>query len=157
MRKDQPSADRIILAGATRQGRVIALWIMLIGLGVCIVLFLAGRGIIDIGRYLAPCGMKMRYGLPCPTCGFTTAALAFFSGDIFGAFYIQPAAGLLCLAIVITVFLAFITAVFGVYFPFLKDFGKSLKAWHIVLAVVLILGAAWIVTLSRALAQRGGS
>jgi hypothetical protein len=155
MAENQQPTKWKFLAKAPRKGRVIAAWILLIGLVTCIFLVLAGRGVINVTRYLPPCGMKMRYGLPCPTCGFTTAALAFFGGDIFGAFYIQPAGALLCLGIVITVFLAFITAVFGVYFPFLKDFAGRIRLWHILLAVILILGSAWAVTLSRALAQRG--
>ncbi len=155
MVENQQSTKRKLLAKASRSGRVIAAWILLISLAICIFLVLAGRDVINISRFLPPCGMKMRYGLPCPTCGFTTAALAFFRGDIPGAFYIQPAGALLCLAIVITVFLAFITAVFGVYFPFLKDLAGRIRAWHIVLAVIVILAGAWAVTLSRALVQRG--
>jgi hypothetical protein len=155
MAENQQPTEQKFLAKASRNGRVIAAWILLIGLAVCIFLVLAGRGVINVSRYLPPCGMKMRYGLPCPTCGFTHSALAFFSGDILGAFYTQPAGALLCLGIVVTVFLAFITAVFGVYFPFLKNFARRIKAWHIVLAVVLILAGAWAVTLSRALALRG--
>jgi len=140
---------------ATRNGRIIAVWILLIGLAICIFLALVARGNINISRYMGVCGMKVRYGLPCPTCGFTTAALAFFRGDCLEAFYIQPAGALLCLAVVIAVFLAFITAVFGVYFPFLKDLAGRVKLWQIVLAVIVILLGAWAVTLSRALAQRG--
>jgi len=155
MPKDQQPAERKLLAGATRRGRVIAAWILLIGMGVCVFCVLAGRGVIDIARYLPPCGMKIRYGLPCPTCGFTTAVLAFFGGNVFGAFYIQPAGALLCLGIVVTVFLAFITSVFGVYFAPLKELAGRIKAWHVVVAVIVVLGGAWLVTLSRALAQRG--
>jgi hypothetical protein len=155
MSKDQQPTERKLLAPATRRGRVLAAWILAAALAVCVLLVLAAANVIDITRYLAPCGMKMRYGLPCPTCGFTTASLAFFSGRIFEAFYIQPAAALLCIGIVLTVFLSFITAAFGVYFPFLKRRAERIKAWHIVAAVFVILGAAWLVTLSRALAQRG--
>lgn len=155
MPKDQQPTARKLLAKATRRGRVIAAWILLVGLGLCIFLVLAGRDVICIDRYLAPCGMKMRYGLPCPTCGFTTAAMAFFRGNVFEAFYIQPAGALLCVGIVATVFLAFITAVFGVYFPSLKSLGRRIKTWHVVVAVFVILGGAWLVTLCRALAQRG--
>ncbi len=155
MAENQQPNEQKFLAKATRNGRVIAAWILLISLAISIFLALAGRGVIDIARYMLPCGMKMKYGLPCPTCGFTTAALAFFSGDVLAAFYIQPAGALLCLAVVITVFLAFITAVFGVYFPFLKDLVRRFKLWQIVLVVILILAGAWAVTLSRALVQRG--
>jgi hypothetical protein len=151
MAENQQSGKKKLLEKAARNSRIIAAWILLIGLAVCIFLVLAATGKINITRYLGVCGMQVRYGLPCPTCGFTTAALAFFRGDILDAFYIQPAGALLCLAVVITVFLAFITAVFGVYFPFLKDLAGRLKLWKIVLTVILILAAGWAVTLSRAL------
>jgi hypothetical protein len=155
MAENQPPTRRKLLLKATRTGRIIAVWILLISLAVCILLFLASHGVIDIGRYVGVCGMKMRYGLPCPTCGFTTAAIAFFNGNILKAFYIQPAGALLCVALLITVFLAFITAVFGVYFPFLKNLAGRIRTWQIVLAIIVALAAAWAVTLSRALAQRG--
>jgi hypothetical protein len=155
MAENQQPTGQKIFAKTTRNGRVIAIWLFLAGLAVIVFLVLAGRGVIDISKYMLPCGMKIKYGLPCPTCGFTTSALAFFSGDVLGAFYIQPAAALLCLALVIMVFLAFITAVFGVYFPFLKDLAGRIKPWQFAVVVIVILLAAWAVTLSRALAQRG--
>jgi hypothetical protein len=155
MAENQQPTGQKIFAKTTRNGRVLAVWLFLAGLAIIIFLTLAGNGVVDISKYMYPCGMKVRYGLPCPTCGFTTSALAFFSGDVLGAFYIQPAGALLCLALVITVFLAFITAVFGVYFPFLKTLAGRVKPWQIIVAVVVILLAAWAVTLSRALAQRG--
>jgi hypothetical protein len=151
MAENQQPTRQKFLEKATRNGRVIAVWLFLAGLAIIIFLILAGNGVIDISKYMLPCGMKVRYGLPCPTCGFTTAALAFFSGDVLGAFYIQPAGALLCLALIITVFLAFITAVFGVYFSFLKTLAGRFKPWQIVLVVIVILLAAWAVTLSRAL------
>lgn len=156
MTENQHPIGRKLFAKATRKGRVIALWLFSVSLAVSIFLALAGRGFIDVSRYMLPCGMKVRYGLPCPTCGFTSAAQAFFSGDISGAFYIQPAGALLCVAILMTLFLAFITAVFGVYFPFLKTIAGRLKLWQIILTVVVILLASWAVTLSRALMHRGG-
>lgn len=152
MAENQHPTRQKFVAKATRNGRVLAVWLFLGGLAVMIFLFLAGIGVINISKYMLPCGMKVRYGLPCPTCGFTTAALSFFSGDILGAFYIQPAGALLCTALVITVFLAFITAVFGVYFPFLKNLVRRFKPWQIIIVIVVILLAAWAVTLSRALA-----
>jgi hypothetical protein len=155
MAENQEPTRQNFLKKATKNGRVIAVWLFLAGLAIMIFLVLAGNGVIDISKYMLPCGMKVRYGLPCPTCGFTTSALAFFSGDVLGAFYIQPAGALLCLALLLTVFLAFITAVFGVYFPFLKKLAGRLKLWQIILAVIVILAGAWAVTLSRALAQRG--
>jgi len=107
---------------------------------------------IDIGRWLGYCGFKQRYGLPCPTCGMTTATLAFAQGKIFDAFYVQPAGALLCCVLVVTAFLAFLIAVFGVYFRFLERFFREVKVKYIILALIVIIAAGWAVTLARALA-----
>ncbi len=117
--------------------------------------WLAANGKIDIGRWLAPCGFKQKYDLPCPTCGITTSVLAFVRGKIFGrdgAFYIQPAAALLCCMFLIIAFLAFLMAVFGVYFGFIKRFFAEAKIKYIILVLIIIIAAGWAVTLARALA-----
>jgi len=99
-----------------------------------------------------PCGFKQRYNLPCPGCGITTSVVAFAQGKIFEAFYIQPAAALLCCVLVVVAFLAFLIAVFGVYFGFLKRFVTEVKVRYIILALIIIMVAGWAVTLARALA-----
>ena len=115
----------------------------------------AGHNKTDMGRFLGYCGFKQTYNLPCPTCGVTTAVLAFAQGQILEAFYIQPAAGLLCSALVAAAFLAFLIAVFGVYFGFLEHFFTQVKIRYIILAVLIIIAAGWAVTLARALAATG--
>ncbi|MAD34376.1 MAG: hypothetical protein CMJ88_11575 [Planctomycetes bacterium] len=37
-----------------------------------------------------PCGWPEVYGIPCPTCGCTTAAAQVVHGDLVGAFITQP-------------------------------------------------------------------
>ena len=113
---------------------------------------LAGHYNINMGRLLGYCGFKQRYGLPCPTCGMTTAVLAFAQGKIFEAFYIQPACALLCCVLVVIAFLAFVIAIFGVYFRFLERFFAEVKVRYIILALIVIIAAGWAVTLARALA-----
>ncbi|MHC4537769.1 MAG: DUF2752 domain-containing protein [Planctomycetota bacterium] len=113
---------------------------------------LAGHYKIEMGRLLGYCGFKQRTGLPCPTCGMTTATLAFAQGRIFEAFYIQPACGLLGSLMVVAAFLAFIIAVFGVYFRFIERFFKEVKLRYMILALIIIIAAGWAVTLARALA-----
>lgn len=113
---------------------------------------LTGHYHIDMGRWLGPCGFKQRTGLPCPTCGVTTATLAFAQGRILEAFDIQPACGLLCSVMVIAAFMAFIIAVFGVYFRFIERFFKEVKLRYMILALIIIIAAGWAVTLARALA-----
>ncbi len=82
----------------------------------------------------------------------TTATLAFAQGKIFEAFNIQPACALLCCVLVVIAFLAFVTAVFGVYFHFLERFFGEVKVRYIILALIVIIAAGWAVTLARALA-----
>ena len=135
----------------TTQQRLVSAVIFLAMLALGVVLWLSGKGKIDLGLILNPCGLKQRFGLPCLTCGITTSAIAFFSGKIVRSFYIQPAGALLCTAVVICGFLAFLSAVFGVNFTFLKRLAARVRIMYIILAVVVIVLAGWAVTLSRAL------
>ncbi len=84
----------------------------------------------------------------------TTATLAFAQGKIVEAFYIQPACGLLCSLMAVTAFVAFIVAVFGVYFGFIRRFFAEVKLRYMILALIIIVAAGWAVTLARALAAR---
>ncbi len=102
-----------------------------------------------------PCGFKQRYGLPCPGCGITTSAVTFAQGRILDAFYIQPAGALLCCLLALSAFLAFVVAVFGVYFCFLERFFLKVKLKYVILAVVVVIAAGWVVALNRALAANG--
>jgi len=120
--------------------------------GLLTLFWLAATDRINVSWWSEPCGFKQSYGLPCPTCGMTTSILAFSQGKVFEAFYIQPAAALLCCVLVIVAFLAFFTAVFGVYFSFIKRFFAEVKIKHIILALIVIIAAGWAVTLARALA-----
>lgn len=114
----------------------------------------AGRYKIDMGRFLGYCGFKQQTGLPCPTCSMTTATLAFAQGRIFEAFHIQPACGLLCCVMIVVAFLAFIIAVFRIYFRFVERFFSEVKFRYMLFALILIIAAGWAVTLARALAAK---
>jgi hypothetical protein len=50
-------------------------------------------GPLGIERQLgtARCGFYAKYGIPCPTCGWTTAVSHLYHGQIFQAFFTQPA------------------------------------------------------------------
>jgi hypothetical protein len=87
----------------------------------------------------------------------TTSVFKFVRGEIFGrngAFYVQPAAALLCSILLIAAILAFLIAVFGVYFGFIDRFFKEVKIRYIILALLIIISAGWAVTLARALAEK---
>ena len=109
---------------------------------------------VNMGRHLGYCGFKQRTGLPCVSCGMTTATLAFAQGNIGEAFLIQPAAGLLYCAAVLAGGLAFFVAAFGVYFDFIKRFFAEIKIRYMILAVIIIIAAGWAVTLARAVAAQ---
>jgi len=132
--------------------RAIAAFISLAVSGSLALFGLAGYYQIDMGRWLGYCGFKQRYGLPCPTCGMTTATLAFSQGKILEAFYIQPAAAFLCSLMVVAASLCFLVAVFGIYFSFFDRLFSQVKIRYVIIALMVIIAAGWAVTLARALA-----
>lgn len=138
---------------STRQRKIAAVIACAVG-GGFICLWALQRAGFDFGLIFPPCGLKMRTGLTCPTCGMTTAVLAFARGRALTAFYVQPAAGLLCSLLVVSAFFAFLTAVFGVYFSFLDRVFARVRVVHVVVGLLVILAAGWAVTLARALAAQ---
>ncbi len=144
----QVNKSKIFCRASPRQ-RLLAGIVFLVAAASLGLLRMAATGRIDIGRWINPCGMKQRWGLPCPTCGMTTSALAFVRGEILQSFYIQPSAALLCSVIVTAAFLALVTTVFGVYFHFLV----RIKAKYVILALSVIVAVGWMVTLARELAK----
>ena len=114
------------------------------------VLWLLQRVGFDFSLLFPPCGLKMRTGWPCPTCGMTTAVLAFARGEVLTAFYVQPAAAFLCGVLVAVAFFALLAGVFGVYFSFLDRLLTELRLWHVIIGLLVILAAGWAVTLARA-------
>jgi len=154
MKKNRKFFSGSLLCPATSTQRLYAALAFVIIFSFFLILVLDAHNFINIGRVLGPCGFKQKYDLPCPTCGMTTSALAFVQGKIIQSFYIQPAGALLCSLLLIAGFLALFTAVFGVYFSVLKTIA-GIKLRYAIVMVVIILAAAWAVTLSRALAAGG--
>jgi hypothetical protein len=147
----QLNKPKYIYRASTGQRKIAA--VVCVGIILFFAVFaFAGHYKINMGRFLGYCGFKQRTGLPCPTCGMTTATLAFAQGKIIEAFYIQPACGLLCCVMVFTAVLAFIIAVFGIYFRFIERFFTEVKLRYMILALVVIIIAGWAVTLARAFA-----
>jgi hypothetical protein len=148
MQDSQQSDKPKFFCRASRQQRFLAIVFFVVAAALFTLLHLAATDRIDIGRWLNPCGMKQRWGLPCPTCGMTTSAMFFVRGQILQSFHVQPAAALLCGILVVTAFLAFLTTVSGVYFQFLV----RIKMKYVILVLIAIIAAGWMVTLARALA-----
>ena len=143
-----------IFCRASSRGRMAAGLVLLGVFAVFVVLRLASANIINIGLLTGPCGFKQRYALPCPTCGWTTSAVAFAGGHIVESYYIQPAAALICSLLVVAGFFALLQAVFGIYLWFLDTFSKGVRVIYLIGAFVVVVLAGWAVTLARAWAAR---
>lgn len=152
MQTNQQVNKAKFLSRASSRQRLTAVIVFLALVGFFGFFALAGHYNIDLGRWLGYCGFKQKYGLPCPTCGMTTATLAFSQGKISEAFYIQPACTFLCFMLVLIAFLAFVTAFFGKHFRFIERFFNEVKVRYIILALIIIIAAGWAVTLAQALA-----
>jgi hypothetical protein len=152
MEQTDKHVNKKIAYRATTEQRLVAALIFLWIICGFVFLFLISKGIINVSLLFGPCGFQQRYGLPCPSCGMTRSAVAFIQGHIGQAFYIQPAGAFLCCLMVISAFLSFIVAVFGIYFRFLKLFLEKVKLRYVIITFLIIIAAAWIVTLSRAIA-----
>jgi len=156
MLQRQQISERKILSRASFRQRLVCGLVFLVIAAFFGLFILATNDKVQIDRWLGPCGFKQIYGLPCPTCGVTTSVLAFAKGRLLESFYIQPAGALLCCILAFSATLAFFGAVFGVYFSFLRRFFAQVKIIHIILAILIIITAAWAVTLARALAESKG-
>jgi hypothetical protein len=143
-----------ILCSASRRERAAAAAVFVAVLICFVLLGLASAKVIDIGLCVGPCGFKQRYGLPCPTCGWTRSGEAFVRGDFLRSYYIQPAAALVYSVLALGAFFALFAAVFGVYFKFLRSFWNRLKLRYLIGALIIVVAGGWAVTLARALAAR---
>lgn len=69
----------------------------------CIILISAGLLAALAALGLLPCGIKLLFGIPCPTCGMTRAYFAVFHGDFQAAFDYHPLFWLLPLCLLLCV------------------------------------------------------
>jgi hypothetical protein len=150
MPKDQPSNTQKLNQASARERKIAGLifssWAALLGL-----LALCRIAGFDISRLFLPCGFQQRHHLPCPTCGWTTALKAFSQGHLIRAFYIQPAASLTCLGLVVLALIALYIALSGAYPVFVGRLYRELKLKHVLGSFVIIVLAGWAVTFIRAL------
>lgn len=89
---------------------------------------------------MEPCGWPLVYGVPCPTCGCTTAASQLVHGDIVGAFVTQPfGAAVAMLGVALGVH-AIACLCRGRSFA---DLLVRLPFWRLVSGMLLLLMASW--------------
>ena len=133
--------------------RLLAGLIFLLGLAAAGLLHWAAvNDLINMDRLVGPCGLKQRTGLPCPSCGMTTALIAFAKGQILEAFYIQPAAAVLYSIVLVALLFSLVIAVLGTDFGLLRWLNGRLKLKYVIIALLILVAGGWAVTLARALA-----
>jgi len=89
---------------------------------------------------MAPCGWPDAYGIPCPTCGCTTAATHIVHGDLVGAFVTQPFGAAVALLGLIAGLHGFACLARGRSFV---DALVRLPFWWVVAGMFALFWAAW--------------
>ncbi len=90
---------------------------------------------------LPPCGFLEVTGLPCPTCGYTTATTLAVHGHIAEAFITQPGGALFTLATAMTVLISVWALVTGMS---LKPLGELIFRPATMWVIGGIVAGAWL-------------
>lgn len=152
MRLNQQFNFRKFTAPAEPKDRLIAALCLLAIIGIFVFFYTVAYKDVDFER----CGFEQRYSLPCPTCGMTSSMAAFVHLRLLGAFYIQPAAAVVCWLLVAGAICSLLIAVFGVKLLFIPP----VRMWqlkYIFLIFMIIIIGGWAVTLARAYMKLNGS
>ena len=118
-------------------------------------LFLAGLAVLTTARWLEPspygvgthtelglppCTMLQLSGMPCPSCGMTTAFAFVVRGRLFSAIHVQPAGTALAITTLIITILALECAISG-RFWYLNPL--RLPVHRLLLAFVVLICLSW--------------
>ncbi len=141
-------------SGVTIRQRIIAGAVFLVILALFGFLWASEKGWMDPTRLFGICGFKEATGYPCMGCYMTRSGMAFASGRVLEAFYIQPAGAFLCCVIVVIWVFSLLIAVFGVNYRLLHGRLNRRVVIYIALSVLVILLCGWAVTFSRAFVER---
>ena len=143
------------MPAAGRQGlwrnRLIGLAVLVPSLG----LLLVAAGLTPSGRGygthtqlgLEPCGFEVAYGLPCATCGMTTAFALAADGRLVTSFLVQPAGMVLAVMTAMAAVVGGWTLVSGMS---LGSLLASLWTPRVLVAGIAMILLAWLYTLVRA-------
>ena len=93
---------------------------------------------------MLPCGFKVGTGLPCATCGMTTAFSHAANGDLLSAFVTQPAGAALALLCAVVVIICGYAAIAGAD---LSPVGRALWRPRTILLAGGLFLAGWAYTL----------
>ncbi len=94
---------------------------------------------------LGACGMLLTTGLPCPTCGMTTAFAYAVRGDLAGAAWAQTGGLVLALFTIALVPYSLTALVLGRW-PFMRQLARIPPYW-VFLALLTVLLGGWAIKL----------
>lgn len=122
-------------------------------LGMAVALQPDGRGLGTHEQFgLAPCGMIAMTGLPCPTCGMTTAFAHTVRGQLVRAFIAQPTGLALALATIVAAIGSAWTLATGRLPPVRIP---VLTPYRLLLLLLVLLVGGWAFKLLTGLANGG--
>lgn len=90
---------------------------------------------------MAPCGWPLTYGIPCPTCGVTTAACHVMHGQLLQAVVVQPFGAALTIA---GLFAAVVSSYCLLRQRSLFDLLVWLPLAKVLLAAIVLLLGSWL-------------
>lgn len=89
---------------------------------------------------MAPCGILIRYGLPCPTCGMTTAFSHTVRGQWLKAIMVQPGGFVLCVGAMIAAVVSMMTLWLGAV-P--QAISRRLTFYHLFWIILITVLGGW--------------
>ena len=134
--------------------RVGAIIVLVACMAMVVTFWSAGQEDVDMSSLFGVCGFKQAYRMPCPGCGVTTSAIAFFRGRLIESFNTQPAGAVLCVGLIAIGVLSIMVGFFGKNFGFLHYPAAVRLLKYIVISLIIVFACGWAVTFSRALAVR---
>ncbi|MEM7680667.1 MAG: DUF2752 domain-containing protein [Planctomycetota bacterium] len=145
---DSPDLERPQPRPFGAQPRLIGAVVMLVGaawLGVGVWLSPDYRGLGTHQQLgLSACGLHERYGVPCPTCGMTTAFTLATQGRLLQAMSVQFAGALLALAVAMATLAGAWSLVTGASLAPAANALAQARTWWVLGGLTL---AAWLVKL----------
>jgi hypothetical protein len=129
------TADKVFMAS------LLFLSILLIGIAAFLRPDQRGYGTHEQLRFVPPCGFKKLTGLPCPSCGMTTAFAYMAHGQFFKAAITHPYAAMLFVLLAITGIASLAGLIFNWPLPTFLGRHEMKKLW---LALVLVFLAYWV-------------
>ena len=134
----------------SKHSRKKSFWVFVLVVLFFLICFFAAKGFWNTDKIFDPCGFKLKYGLPCPTCGMTRSMKLFCSGELVDAFIVQPAGAFICLLLAIIAVFSGLELILGLNLGIISFITNAKNIGYIVVVIALIVMLGWLVLLARA-------